>query len=87
MRGARAAAERCVQLNTGRLRVAERHLAAFARAVNELYGPEQAQQSVQDWIEELESMDWPAGEAAPDWRRVSIAAAARLARRVQGAIE
>ena len=72
----------CVQFNAGLPPMAGKQLAAFARAVSELFGPEQVQQSVEDWIEELELTDWPAGEAAPDWRHVTIAAAARLANRV-----
>ena len=39
---------------------AERELSAFARAVEGLFGPEQAQQSIEDWMEELES---PVGQA------------------------
>lgn len=61
---------------------AERELAAFARAVEELFGPEQARQSIEDWMEELESMDWRSQETVRDWRRLTIAAAARLAGRV-----
>ena len=71
-----------IQFNAGLLPMAERQLAAFARAVNKLFGFEQAQQSVEDWMEELELMDWPTGEATPDWSHVTIAAAARLANRV-----
>jgi len=73
-----------VQSNASLVTMAGRQLAAFACAVNELFGFEQAQQSVKDWMEELEFMDWPTGEAPPDWRRVTIAAAARLANRVKG---
>jgi len=71
-----------MQLNSGRMRMAERHLAAFARAVHELYGAEQARQSAEDWVEELELTDWPEGETAPDWRQITVAAAARLAGRI-----
>ena len=61
---------------------AETELAAYARAVQELFGPEQAQQAIEDWMEELESMDWRSQETVPDWRGLTIAAAVRLARRV-----
>jgi hypothetical protein len=61
---------------------AERELSAFARAVEELFGPEQARQSIEDWMEELESMDWRTQKGVRDWRRLTIAAAARLASRV-----
>ena len=74
--------EGCVQFATRVLPMAERHLAAFARAVNELYGSEQARLAADDWIEELELMDWPEGETASDWRRLTVAAAALLAKRV-----
>jgi hypothetical protein len=62
---------------------AEGELGAFARAVNELFGSAHAGQSIEDWVEEFESMDWPAGSTIPDWRRVTIVAAARLASRVE----
>lgn len=48
--------------NTGLVTMAEKDLAAFARAVSELFGSEHAQQSDEDWIEELERMDTPAGQ-------------------------
>ena len=63
---------------------AERELAAFARAVQALFGPEQARQAIEDWMEELESMDWRSQETVRDWRGLTIAAAARLARRING---
>jgi hypothetical protein len=62
---------------------AERELGAFARAVNKLFGSAHAGQSIEDWVEEFASMDWPAGGTIPDWRRVTIMAAARLAGRVE----
>jgi hypothetical protein len=72
----------CVELTAGLLPEAERELTAFARAVAQLFGSEQARQCIEDWTEELELTDWPAGEACPDWRRITIAAAHRLACRV-----
>jgi len=66
----------------GLLLEAERELTAFALAVTQRFGAERARQSVEDWMEELESMNWPAEEACPVWRRVTIAAALRLAGRV-----
>jgi hypothetical protein len=62
---------------------AEKELAAFASAVEELFGRAQARQSIEDWMSELELMDWPSADAAPDWRRLTIAAASRLAIRAQ----
>jgi hypothetical protein len=64
------------------LTIAERELGAFARAVSELFGSEHGRQSVDDWINELKLMSWQAIETIPGWRRVTIAAAVRLARRV-----
>lgn len=61
---------------------AERELAAFARAVKEMFGSEQAQQSIEDWMHELESMNWTNGETNPDWRHLTVLASARLADRV-----
>lgn len=62
--------------------MAEQELAAFARAVRELFGTEQERHSIEDWMQELESMDWAPEESDPDWRHVSVAAARRLADRV-----
>jgi hypothetical protein len=73
----------CVELTSGLLPGAEKELAAYARAVQELFGSVEARQSIEDWREELQWMDWPSGERIPDWRRVTIAAAKRLASRVQ----
>jgi len=75
-------AEDCIQFSAGLLPVAERHLAAFAQAVNGFYGPERARQSAEDWLEELELVDWPEAETAPDWLQITVAAAARLADRI-----
>jgi hypothetical protein len=74
--------EDCVELTGVFVDAAEKELAAYARAVRELFGSEQARQSTEDWMAELESMDWPGRDAAPDWRGVTIRAAARLAHRV-----
>jgi alkylhydroperoxidase/carboxymuconolactone decarboxylase family protein YurZ len=61
--------------------MAERELSAFFNAVTELYGPEQAEASANDWLRELmTSNDLPA--SAREWRTLTIAAAARLASRV-----
>jgi hypothetical protein len=64
------------------LRAAERELAAFYTAVVGRYGPEEARRAAHDWIEEMETMDWPLDGAVPNWRRVSIAAANCLALRI-----
>ena len=60
---------------------AERVLGAFISAVTELYGPEQARISAEDWIEEFESMDTMPGLTTGNLRSITIAAAGRLASR------
>src|SRR6202042_3518671 len=67
-----------IQLASGVLILAEKELSAFIRAVDKLFGAEQAGQSALDWIEELGRMDWPSGESIPDWRRATVGASARL---------
>ena len=59
--------------------LARLELAAFAGAVGELFGSEQARLSVSQWIDELELMDWPSRPGVSDFRRVTIATSARLA--------
>lgn len=59
--------------------LAERELAAFATAVRELFGPEQARVSSAEWIDELEFLHWPPRPGASDFRRITTAASARLA--------
>src|ERR1700756_2895470 len=58
---------------------AERELAAFVGAVNESLGPDEAALSADEWIEELLSTDFLDGSRIPDWRRITILAARRLA--------
>ena len=66
--------------------LAERELSAFISAVTELFGPEQARLSTEDWLEESELMDSPPRSTSRDWRSVTIAAAARLANRIDAAL-
>ena len=73
-----AETDRCNQLASDFLILAEKELSAFIRAVEQLSGAEQARQSALDWIEELGRMDWPSGESTPDWRRATVSASARL---------
>jgi hypothetical protein len=61
--------------------LAERELAAFARAVRELFGPEQECLSSAEWIDELESLNLKAGPRGSDFRRITAAASSRLAYR------
>jgi hypothetical protein len=73
----------CVEFSDRLLPRAEKELAAFARAVSRLFGSAHVRQSIEDWMEEFESIDWPTGGGIHDWRRVTIAAAGRLANRVE----
>ena len=63
------------------MHLAERELSSFIAAVTKLYGPEQARLSAADWLEESELMDSPSRSEARNWRAVTIAASARLAKR------
>jgi hypothetical protein len=63
------------------INLAERELASFIGAVKELFGPEQARLSGDDWLDEAELMDSPARATSRDWRAVTVAASARLASR------
>ena len=62
--------------------LAGRELSSFIAAVKELYGPEQAMLSAEDWLDESDLIDRPPGSEVRDWRAVTIAASARLANRV-----
>ena len=62
--------------------LAERELYSFIAAVIELYGPEQARLSEEDWFLESEMMDAPRSPANLQWRDVTIAASVRLAGRL-----
>jgi len=62
------------------INMAERELSAFIRAVTELFGPERARLSTEDWLDESERMDSPPRATSRDWRAVTVAASARLAR-------
>ena len=64
------------------IHLAERELASFIGAVAELFGPEQAVLSADDWLDESELMDSPPRFTSRDWRAVTVAASARLASRV-----
>ena len=62
--------------------MAERELAAFFRAVTELFGSEQAAVSVEDWLHELAALnDLPA--STRQWRLLTVKVMARLASRVR----
>jgi hypothetical protein len=61
--------------------MAERELAAFSNAVTQLFGPEQAELSAEDWLQELIEIDaLPA--SAREWRLITAKASTQLASRV-----
>jgi len=60
-------------------------LASFIGAVKELFGPEQALLSADDWLDESELMDCAPRSTSRDWRAVTVAASARLANRLTAA--
>ncbi len=62
--------------------MAERELSAFIGAVAQLFGPEEAKLSAEDWLEELELVSNPPRSTSQNWRAVTIAASARLADRL-----
>lgn len=65
------------------MNMAERELAAFTIAVTKLFGSEQAKLSAEDWLCEVAAInDLPT--STEKWRRVTVDASARLARRVNG---
>jgi hypothetical protein len=67
----------CYQMKLG-----ERELGAFLHAVTELYGPEEAKISAQEWLNELDLLESIPGPTPREWRLVTIAAANRLSKRV-----
>jgi hypothetical protein len=64
------------------MHIAERELSAFIGAVTQLCGPEEAELSAEDWLDEAELMDSPPRSEDRNWRAVTIAASARLANRL-----
>jgi hypothetical protein len=64
----------------------EREFSAFISAVKELLGPDQAQFSTVDWLDELELMDSHPGSPSRHWRALTIAASARLADRLNAGL-
>jgi hypothetical protein len=58
---------------------AEKEMAAFVTAVDNLFGCEPARQAVEYWMEQLMRGDWSCDEISPNWRHLTITASARLA--------
>ena len=64
---------------------AERELGAFMNAVTDSFGPEEGRLAAEDWLEVLDSREEFPGTSADDWRSITIAAASRLAMRLNAA--
>jgi hypothetical protein len=72
----------CNSVYADEVRKAERELFAFINAIEELFGPEQAKLSEEDWLDESAIMDSPPRSETRNWRAVTVAASARLANRL-----
>jgi hypothetical protein len=72
----------CNSTYADQIHIAERELSAFIRAVTQLFGPEEAKLSAEEWLDESELMDSPPLSTSRNWRAVTIAASARLASRL-----
>ena len=72
----------CNSIYADQVHIAERELSSFIRAVAQLFGPEEAKLSAEDWLDEAELMGSPPRSTSRDWRAVTIAASARLANRL-----
>jgi hypothetical protein len=71
---------------TDQMHMEDSELSAFIGAVTELFGPEQAGLSAEDWLDESELMDSPPRSTSRDWRAVTVAASARLVSRLTVAL-
>ncbi len=58
---------------------AEREMGAFLSAVRRKFGPATVRRAAGYWVEAFDSATWPYGQMAAGWRRITIAAASRLA--------
>jgi len=68
------------------IRTAGTELSAFIAAVTDLFGPEEARLSAENWLEESEVIDIPHRSTNLEWRAVTVAAAVRLAGRLAASI-
>ena len=75
------------QLCSSQMVSAEREFAAFTRAVTELFGPEEAKLSAEDWLNEVASRNCLPGPTTREWRIVTVAALARLTIRMAAALQ
>jgi len=70
-------APHCADLMT----LAEREFSAFFNAVTDLFGPEQAKLSAEDWLQELIEIDG-LPTSAREWRLMTAQVSTRLASRM-----
>ena len=63
------------------MRLAERELSAFFHAITQLFGPELAKRSAEDWLHELIEIDGMP-TSVREWRLLTAKVSARLANRV-----
>ena len=61
----------------GLMMMAERELSAFFHAVTQLFGPEQADVSAEDWLHELIGIDG-LPTSASEWRLITAKVSTRL---------
>ena len=61
--------------------MAERELSAFFKAITQLFGPEQAELTADDWLQELIDVDG-LPTSARDWRLITLNATTRLTSRM-----
>jgi hypothetical protein len=61
--------------------LAEHELTALFSAVTELFGPELAELSAEEWLQELKAIDG-LPSSAREWRRITLNICRRLAARV-----
>ena len=64
---------------------AERELGAFMKAVTDTFGSKEGRLAGEDWLQVLDSKEELPGTSADDWRSITIAAAFRLATRLNAA--
>jgi hypothetical protein len=69
-------------LRFSQVTLAERELQAFVDSATGLFGPDQTKFLTEIWLDALASMDRMPGPTSPDWRLVTVAASARLARQL-----
>ena len=65
--------------------MAERELAAFFRAVTDLFGSEEAEHSAAEWLHELETIKNLPGSPR-EWRSITTKVSVHLANRVSASI-